>query len=234
MMKERNSSIELLRILCAMGVICLHYNNPHGFSSVALESLNQLELCLLEVLSCSAVNVYILITGYFLATTSKRSIDKPINLLMQVIFYHLLFFFIYLQLGETEFKPINFVALFLPTNWFVILYVSLYIISPYLNIIVDKLGQKEYKLFLVVIISLFCGWNFFCDLIGKFAKNDIIGLSTIGMYGSQGGCTIVNFSIMYLIGAYIKKNDVILSKNCLIRVLGGGTFTTFNNTLDRI
>ena len=38
------------------------------------------------------------------------------------------------------------------------------------------------------------------------------GLSTIGMYGSQYGYTIINFVLVYFVGAYLRVNKITLSK----------------------
>jgi hypothetical protein len=42
-------------------------------------------------------------------------------------------------------------------------------------------------------------------VLGELRGKQILGLSTIGLYGSQWGYSIVNFMLMYLTGAYLKK-----------------------------
>lgn len=60
----RNSSIELLRIVCIMMVLCLHYNKDillvYDFQMLAF---NRVLLCGIEALAIVAVNCFVLITG---------------------------------------------------------------------------------------------------------------------------------------------------------------------------
>lgn len=217
----RNSSIELLRVLCAMGVVLLHYNNPVAFNEVHPYSGNQVLVCIFETFSVCAVNLFILITGYFLCTNNKRSLGKPLNLIFQVILFRVLFYILSVQIGLSNFTVINLVASFLPCNWFVTLYVALYFISPYINQVVNNLKKEEFNVLLLVILVLFCIWNFFADIVGYFATNTIMGISTIGMYGSQGGCTIINFIMMYILGGYIRLQNFNIPKrkNLLIYII---------------
>ena len=72
--KTRQSNIELLRIFAACGVIILHYNNAGiggGFAAVADGSLNQFIMMTLEMMAICAVNLYVLISGYFMRDSYK-------------------------------------------------------------------------------------------------------------------------------------------------------------------
>ena len=46
------------------------------------------------------------------------------------------------------------------------------------------------------------------DILGKISGNEILGLSSLGMYGSQRGYTIINFILCYIIGAEINNIDI--------------------------
>lgn len=73
--KIRNSNIELLRILTAMGIMILHYNNTtmgRGLTLAENYSINQMLLILLESLFICGVNLFVLISGYFLSTSNRR------------------------------------------------------------------------------------------------------------------------------------------------------------------
>lgn len=86
-----------------------------------------------------------------------------------------------------------------------------------LNVIAEKY-LKNTKKIIVILIILFSIYPTCVDILQDFRNEEIYGLSTIGMYGSQYGYTIVNFSLMYLIGAYIKLNydSIKYSKNKFI------------------
>lgn len=63
---NRESNIELLRIFTAMGVIMLHYNYARALKCVNLESFNFGVLIGLESFWVCAVDLFVLISGYFL------------------------------------------------------------------------------------------------------------------------------------------------------------------------
>jgi hypothetical protein len=91
----------------------------------------------------------------------------------------------------------------IPINYFVTLYCVLYLISPFINIIINSINKKQYHLLLTILIGLFIICPTLTDLFGNITN--LNGLSTISMYGNNAGYTIVNFTVMYFIGAYFKK-----------------------------
>ncbi len=203
---ERNSSIELLRILAIMGVIVLHYNNQAmggGLMYVEQKSLNHFALLALEAMFICAVNVFVLITGYFMVTSQKRNIVKPFGLLLQVVVFRILTLMAnYVMNNQLSVKGL--IGCLLPVNYFVILYCTLYFVSPYLNIILKKLSSAQLKCMMICLILLFSVWPTLVDVLQFTTKNEYMGLSTIGMYGSQYGYTIIHFVLMYLIGGSIR------------------------------
>lgn len=82
----RESGIELLRILAACGVILLHYNDGKAFKWVESNTINQYLLFGIESLCICAVDLFMVISGYFLGTTQKRKAIKPVELILQIGF----------------------------------------------------------------------------------------------------------------------------------------------------
>ena len=221
---KRQSNIELLRIISMFGVIILHYNNPQiGGGLLNADGLNYYILLFLETICIAAVNLFVLIRGSFLSQSSWRTLIKPLELLCQVIIIKELIYVLKVIIGVENFSIINLGTNLIPSNWFVVLYIALYLISPMLNVIAEKYLMNTKK-FIIILSILFSIFPTCVDILQDFRNEEIYGLSTIGMYGSQYGYTIVNFSLMYLIGAYIKLNyDTIkYSKNksiCYIIIL---------------
>lgn len=223
---NRESGIELLRVLTMCGVIILHYNNGDiggGFNYVKPGSLNYYFLYWIESLCACAVNLFMLISGYFLCMTQKRKIIKPIELIVEVMIFEVLMYLVTALIGVHPVTVQGLILSIVPDNYFVILYIAVYIISPYLNLVLRKLSPYQWKKFMITIIVLFSVWPTFVDLTGEVMKSEWIGLSTIGMYGSQWGYTVVNFILLYIVGAYLrlhgigKENDNI--KTLLISLL---------------
>ena len=79
---SRNSAIELLRIFAMCGVVMLHYNNESaGGGFLYAQNINRIVLMLLESVCICAVNLYVLLSGYYLSATTKRRAIKPLELL---------------------------------------------------------------------------------------------------------------------------------------------------------
>jgi len=220
---ERKSGLELLRILAIMGVVLLHYNDGRAF--VYTEGkINYYVLMLLESMCICAVNVFILISGYFLSGTQKRNYIKPLELIVQFIAFKELFYLISIVLGSTKFSFSGLIYSLVPNSYFTILYCTLYCISPYLNRIFIVFKPVQWKRFLLVLLLLFSFWPTFTDLAEEILGVEWIGISTVTLKGAHQGFNIVNFCLIYFIGAYFYYNDMPKlfrsKKNLLLGILG--------------
>lgn len=206
--RNRQSNIELLRIITIIGVIVLHINMPgmgNAMSLVEAGSPKAYILYLLETVFICAVDMFMLISGYFLYGKEKRDLWKPIALIVQVILFAEGLYIIH-KIASAE--PVTVRAmlhLLIPANYFVILYCTVYLISPFINILLKNMSEKSCRLLIVLSIMLFSIYPTAVDLLGEFDGISYVGLSSIGAFGSQWGYNIVNFSLMYLVGACLNK-----------------------------
>ncbi|MCR5215264.1 MAG: acyltransferase [Eubacterium sp.] len=207
--KERQSNIELLRIITALGVIILHYNNPNiggGFRNVS-GNANMLIMAFFQAVFVCAVNLFILISGYFMRHSKKRDLLKPVELLSQLLIFEILFILIKELPSGKAISGETILGYFRPSYWFVFVYVALYLISPYINIMWDVLKEKDTKVLLIVMLGCFSIYPIIIDMASYISTLEMSGMGTVGLDGSQAGYTIVNFVIMYLIGLYIRDKD---------------------------
>lgn len=202
--KSRESGIELLRILTMCGVILLHYNDGRAFKYVADNSIQQYVLFFLESVAICAVDLFVLISGYFLSGTQKRSLLKPLELIVQLILIHEGLYLLSVFFGSAVFSIKTVIVKAMPNNYFVILYCTLYIISPYINVVLKQLSQSGLEKFIITMILLFSVWTTFVDVLEELRGAEIFGLSTISRFGSGQGFNIVNFSLVYCIGGYLR------------------------------
>ena len=208
---QRKTNIELLRMLSMFGVIMLHYNNEQlggGLLFVEDSSVNYYILILLESIYICAVDLFMLISGFFSCHSRQTSFQKPVRLLLQTM----LFSFGYtLLIGivKSDLLITNLIDSLIPANFFVILYITVYLLSPYLNLLYEKMDGR----FIIILLMLFSIEPTIVDILTQITKREWLGLSTIGMYGSQWGYQICNFILMYFIGMYIEKNMESIKKN---------------------
>ena len=86
--QKRNANIELLRIVAMLMILTLHFNHFSGADLVLGESASSVQIfaTILEAIAITGVNVYVLISGYFLSASNVK-LSKMLQLIMQVYFY---------------------------------------------------------------------------------------------------------------------------------------------------
>jgi len=211
---HRNSSIELLRIISMLGVVVLHYNYGNiggGFKYVTPESTNQYYLLFTENLFICAVNVFVIISAYYLSSTQKRSFSKVFEIIFQFILFALIFYGLDIVKGEKIFSLRELLYNMLPLDYFVVLYSVLYIVSPYINLAINRLSEKQFRKMVILMFVIFSVWSFGVDVLNNVFEKSVNHASPIGIQGSQGGYTIINFILVYVIGAYIRKSGTKMS-----------------------
>jgi hypothetical protein len=178
-----------------------------GFSILKTSgnSLGSLILLYIYILCRVAVNVFILISGYFMIKQkSSVEIGKIINLLFMTSMYSLICYFIKVALGMNEVSFSNICYAFFPKNYYVYLYVCLCILSPYINKLIEQLNREQYRKLLLLLIILFGVWSTISMSISVCIDKDWSGIYTVSLDGSGRGFTIVSFIVIYLIGGYIR------------------------------
>lgn len=159
----------------------------------------------------------------------KRSLRKPIELLLQVILYREAGYFLSLIIKHDGISLRSVLGCALPANYFVIFYCVLFFLSPFINKLLDMLRSEHVKRLLVLMVLIFSIYSTGVSVIGNIVGNEIMGLDSVGMYGNQSGYTIVNFTLMYIIGACIGKFKLNerFSKNKLLLVYLGSAVAIF-------
>lgn len=191
---QRKSNIELLRIVLILFVIVLHYMNAIMGGSLGHVQPNTVNYYLdhfIESLSIIAVNVFIIITGYFSYKKSSIRLSKAFNFFLVMFFWGLILSFAslsWLVPQKINLKVIKDIINASVFQWFVVIYIILYLLIPYLNKLINGISKREYQLLIILNVIIFY-------IIGIISKAII----------SDSGYGIINFVTLYLIGAYIRK-----------------------------
>lgn len=208
MKKERSVGIDLLKLFAIFGVVVLHYNNRgigKAFAYAPLFSNKSYALYFLQSVFICAVNVFVLISGYLMANSTKVNIKKPVRLLVQVVVFREMIYIIKtLCHGKVLTGPLLWRFL-LPQSWFAVLYVVLYFLSPFINRLLKSLSDTGLKTLVRLAFILFSLWPFTVDILQEWTGLTMDGLYTVSRYGSDSGYTVVNFVLMYLIGASMRR-----------------------------
>ena len=197
-MKNRDSNIELLRLLCMAGIVLMHFIglavcpgvwNPKV--SLSPEIVKGTLICSLTILS---VNIFGLISGYY---GIRFSWKRLFILYFTCAFYA----FIGCMVGHVSNMELSTKTLLLeillpfshPSGsglWYIQCSVGLMMIAPLLNKAIEHLNCKEYA----VILVLFTIVNVY---LGRFWK-----VPTYNVYGYS----LSQLVFLYLIGGFIRKN----------------------------
>ena len=155
--KERQSNIELLRILAMCMIIGLHYLDKGEVLPSVFGELSSTGYVawFMEALCFASVNVFFLISGYF-AAKSTFSFRKLWNLWLQIFMYSFGIGVVATIVSGEAFDIYKLMGYVFPvvTNhyWFATVYVLLYLISPVLKAGFAQLDQKTAKIILVILL----------------------------------------------------------------------------------
>jgi len=164
-MKKREANFELLRIVAMCMIIGLHYLDKGGVlgSFTEKSGISGLLPWVFEAFFFPAVNVYVLITGYFLAE-KEIHLKKTVSLWLPVLFYSLLLGLLAYAAGIVKPSELNIyrAAYYLfpvvtEHYWFITSYILLYILLPFCNPALQKMERKQMQnclLFLLCLLSV--------------------------------------------------------------------------------
>lgn len=166
----RNSSIELLRIISMVMIVGCHFATHGGFSfSSENITIPRLWWYVLEMGGNLGVDVFVLISGYFLVTDSGSlfNFKRVLKFWVQVFTYSAVIYIVSGISGISEFGVVSGIKTVFPITfelwWFASAYFVLYLIHPFINIFLRRLNQEEYRNLLVILLILWCVIPTFTD-----------------------------------------------------------------------
>lgn len=171
--EKRQANYELLRIIAMLMVVTMHYLNNTGALLVLGENADAQRLIgtLLESFCIVAVNVYVLISGYFLVNTEYK-VKRIVILICQILFYSVLIPLIMMGTGmfavSDEGGIYRIIQYLLPIEtehyWFATSYVLLYLFTPVLNFAVKNMTKRQFQITLGGLLVLFAGIKSICPI----------------------------------------------------------------------
>ncbi len=199
--KSRNYGIDLLRIFAILGVLFLHILG-HGGILKSEMGFPQFSLVWgLEIFAYPAVNCFVLVSG-FVGFKEGRELPKVKNIVsifFNVLFYSVLIAFIMKELHPDAFGTKQILSAFFPIStkqyWFFTAYAGMFVLSPILNLAVSAADEKTLKIFIFIGLGFFSAYA----MISGLFSGDIFYLGA--------GYSVFWFSLVYLVGASLKKLD---------------------------
>ena len=208
MSKTRLSNIELLRILSMFMIVLSHFAF-HGFWRGGEERyewvVNPLNHIVLNecYIGGVGVNLFVMISGYFLIGSQSVNIRKLFNLIGKVTFYSLLFYIVAIVFFDVNPNVKEIVNALLPwvySYWFVGAYLILYVLHPYINIVINTISEKRLRFLCFLLLSI---WGIPYTFLGT------------AFFGNE----MTLFVTMYTIGGYFRKWGGGISKSKMLVAL---------------
>lgn len=192
----RKSSFELLRIISMMILVGVHAASHSGFVfEPGVITLPRLWWYFMQTAGCVALSIFMMISGYFMVTDTKDSLDikRILKMWGQVAFYSVVLYLVSCASGAKEFSVILLIKSFFPitfaTWWFASVYFVIYLLHPFYNILLQKLTKDQYRAMLLLMIVI---WYVIPTITKeKFQSNDLIWLM-----------------MLYAIGGYIRLHGL--------------------------
>ncbi len=187
--------MEALRIIAMFFVLMLHANFlALGWPTSEEVSANPLSWGIrifFESLSIGAVDIFVLISGWFGIQPKLKSFG---NLTFQCLFFGV---GIYISCVLTNISSLSLTgtinSLYIRQyNWFVPAYILLYILSPVLNAFIEHSTKKQFSF---VIISFYTFQSIYAWIIGGENGGFLSGYSTISFIG------------LYLLARYVRLHS---------------------------
>ncbi len=186
---------DLLKIICMFMIVMGHgflysVNGAHLQPGLSQSLISQL----MTTFGGVAVNVFILISGYFLAEQRFR-LSRLVKLYLEVEFYSLIILLMNKTVMASSLSFKDVLTMIFPISfnhfWFISAYFGLSLISPVLNIGIRAMNKKQHFSAALLLCVCFSLWS---DLIPKSDP-----------FGAGYGYCLTWFVVLYFVAAFIRR-----------------------------
>ncbi len=199
----RQANIELLRVVSMLAVIAMHFLGVGGVMTRSTGVWFAVSSTFYSF-AIAATSCYVLIGGYFLATSKFRT-GRIFRLLLEFFTYtfgiYLLFgLIVLLKNGDNIFSLHEFYTFYLfpivhEENWFVTCYILMLLLAPFYNVLLQHLTKQQHLLLIVLTVFL-------------FSVIPTVIWHAAGQFLQSGGYSFVWFSVLYFVAAYFRLYGV--------------------------
>lgn len=192
---ERQSNLELFRIITMLLIVAHHYVVNSGLMSVGGPidtnpmSFHSVFLLLFGAWGKIGINCFVLFSGYFMCNKSI-TLKKYLKLLCEVMFYRIVIAAIFWITGYEKFAVSGLIKVLVPIrtlgDGFTSAYLVFFLFIPFLNILVHHLSEKQHIRLLALV-------SFAYIFLGTFGPITSVTMN----YASW-------FMVLYLISSYFR------------------------------
>ena len=188
---ERQSNFELLRIVAMLFIVIRHFSFYSGFDDMESELLiNNIWITAVHPLGKLGVDMFVLVSGYFLAGKSRVTIKKTAKLWGQILFYTVLIFIVSVLIDPANYSSMKMLESFFPIFydglWFTKTYFMFLVLTPFLNMVLNSLSKRAHGT--ALLLFLICWTLVPSEIQEEFQYSDLLW-----------------FCFLFFVAAFIKK-----------------------------
>lgn len=197
---QRDSGLELLRIICMALIILYHYNvhggyEPLNVNTLTVQRLFVQELGLFGRIACS---VFAMTSGYFLVVSkTDKGYRRIRHLCVQLVVYYLGTGVAIYCLQPIRFSipdMIRFWGTVFTGSWYINYYILWYLLLPFINPGLQRLNKGDYKKLLFIVY-----------LIWSIIPTAMLATNFLPLYIRNWSFSNLDFfAVMYITGAYVR------------------------------
>lgn len=156
---NRHTGIDIIKSLAILLVICVHFSLNTNYYATPISNINMYIQTIIRYISVICVPLFIISTGFL---NYQKSISKSYYLkISRILIPYLIISIICLVIKEYKspnpidwkndiFSIFDFTAN--PYSWYVNMFIGLYLIAPFFNIIFKHLDRKKHLYFIGILI----------------------------------------------------------------------------------
>lgn len=177
--RNRDSRIELLRIIAMLLIIAHHLVTHSGVENLyefggAMPPAKMVFLQIFGMWGKTMVNVFVIITGWFMCTSSM-TVRRFAKVYLEVKFYRLVIYFLLALAGAEVLSGGRiYAAVFSVLNSagadFSSSFLVLYLLIPFLNTLMESLGRKRHTLLVCLLLCVYTVSSTFFFNYGAFSE----------------------------------------------------------------
>ena len=179
-LRQRDSNIELLRIVSMFIIVIYHF-----ISHSIISNSQQYNFVLQPLISILHIGVicFVLISGYW---GIKFSLKGFVKLFLYCSLYSILIYIVNVLVNPDVFNLMSLFKAFIPNQWwFIPVYLSLYLLVPIINLPLNTASREKKLVYIIILLIISYGFGMFVPALSN-GKNPI------------------NFVMIYYIGNFLR------------------------------
>ena len=192
-MRERDSNIELLRIVATLFILIVHCNGWFlrewgGVSWLTGGYAIGSARIIIQNISCIGVILFVLISGFYGIRPKLKSI---VNLFTLLLFFYVGCYLLNCYIGNEIFvwkRLLKSCLVFSRENWFINCYLFLMLLAPIINAFMENTAVRNARIYLTIF--LICAFYWGC-------------ISPSTYFYFNGGYSVTTMVLIYMIGRYM-------------------------------